>query len=255
MECYRVWLILALALLAAGARAEESAPVYCVAKPDSDSSKLQEALDWTCGKGNSLGSVDCSAIQSGGSCFQPDTLTNHASYAFTLYYYHQSTASHACDFKGLATLTSSNPSSGTCVYPTTSQSSAGMSSSTPSDGGSVPTSPLTGSTPSFPLLGSPAPSPNGAPTTASISLIACVQVLLMITASLALLLLIDCKKSQTSLQRSQSGQGSEGQTEPAEGTFGIFFYACAPFLCNRAGVADCLAEMLRVILLQVRSIS
>ncbi|MCO5608585.1 hypothetical protein L7F22_062798 [Adiantum nelumboides] len=156
MGKHAVMLLLALALLSGPRRLAEAATMYCVANANADTSKLQEALDWTCGRGSNMGSVDCSAIQSGGSCFQPDTLANHASYAFTLYYYHQKAASEACDFKGLATLSSINPSSGSCVYPTSeaSASTSPSSGSSPSNSGSI--TPL-------PLLGSPAPSPNGAP--------------------------------------------------------------------------------------------
>eukprot|EP00250_Pteridium_aquilinum_P008174 c17736_g1_i1 orf=222-887(-) len=153
--------------------------VYCVAKPNADTSKLQDALDWTCGTGSTLGSVDCSAIQKGGSCYDPDTVEAHASYAFTLYYYHQSAASHACDFNGLATLTTSNPSSGTCVYPS-SAISGNPSSTSPNSSGTL--SPPAGTSFSFP--GSPAPSPSEAPSHAvyfgSISLLSLLPLLMLL---------------------------------------------------------------------------
>eukprot|EP00250_Pteridium_aquilinum_P004359 c14576_g2_i1 orf=166-801(+) len=91
---------------------------YCVAASNADQSKLQDALDWACGPaGSSGGGVDCSAILQTGSCYSPNTLQAHASYAFDAYYVQQGGASGSCDFNGLATPTSSDPSSGSCVYP------------------------------------------------------------------------------------------------------------------------------------------
>ncbi|KAH7440457.1 hypothetical protein KP509_04G108400 [Ceratopteris richardii] len=152
----------AFTLLAGGVRRTASQAVFCVARHGADVQKLQEALDWACGKGNNMGSVDCSAIQSGGACYEPNTVADHASYAFTLYYtLHRDAASQACDFHGLATLTPQNPSSGNCVYPT-SQDSVGNVSPSPPDASSM-VSPL-----QFPpqISDSPAPSPNSASSTA-----------------------------------------------------------------------------------------
>lgn len=118
-----------------------SSSFYCVASPNADVSKLQTALDWACGSGPGQGNVDCSAIQSGGSCYNPNAITNHASYAFDLYYSKQNGASSACNFNGLATLTQTSPSSGTCVYP--SSSSGATSSSNTTTTTTPPTTPTT----------------------------------------------------------------------------------------------------------------
>ncbi|KAH7280514.1 hypothetical protein KP509_36G000700 [Ceratopteris richardii] len=99
------------------ARRLQSAP-YCVAAPNADTTKLQDALDWACGpEGSSGGGVDCSAILQSGSCYNPNTVAAHASYAFDYYYVKQNGASGSCDFDGLATTTSNDPSTGSCVYP------------------------------------------------------------------------------------------------------------------------------------------
>ncbi|KAJ9140849.1 hypothetical protein P3X46_031445 [Hevea brasiliensis] len=85
---------------------------WCVALAGVPQIDLQNALDWACG----LGMTDCSAIQDGGACFEPDTLLSHASYAFNNYYQQNGNSDIACNFGGTATLTKSNPSYGKCNY-------------------------------------------------------------------------------------------------------------------------------------------
>jgi len=78
---------------------------WCVAKPGTPQSTLQTALDYACGtKG-----TDCSQINQGGSCYNPNSLQNHASFAFNSYYV-KNPAATSCDFGGVATVTSTNPS-------------------------------------------------------------------------------------------------------------------------------------------------
>ncbi|GMP73731.1 hypothetical protein CsSME_00031402 [Camellia sinensis var. sinensis] len=97
---------------------------WCVALAGVPQVDLQNALDWACG----LGMADCGPIQSGGACFEPDTLLSHASYAFNYYYQQNGNSDIACNFGGTATLTKSNPSYGKCVY----ASSKSVGSSAPS---------------------------------------------------------------------------------------------------------------------------
>ncbi|KAH7544602.1 glucan endo-1,3-beta-glucosidase 13 isoform X1 [Ziziphus jujuba] len=87
---------------------------WCVAHPGVSQIDLQNALDWACG----LGMADCSAIQNGGPCFDPDTLLSHASYAFNVYYQQNGNSDIACNFGGTATLTKNNPSYDKCIYAT-----------------------------------------------------------------------------------------------------------------------------------------
>uniref|UniRef100_A0A7N0U2I0 X8 domain-containing protein n=1 Tax=Kalanchoe fedtschenkoi TaxID=63787 RepID=A0A7N0U2I0_KALFE len=87
---------------------------WCVAAPGASQADLQNALDWACG----LGMADCRPIQTGGSCFNPDTLLSHASYAFNYYYQQNGNSDIACNFGGTAALTKTDPSYDKCIYTT-----------------------------------------------------------------------------------------------------------------------------------------
>ncbi|KAL6993248.1 glucan endo-1,3-beta-D-glucosidase [Sarracenia purpurea var. burkii] len=85
---------------------------YCTAKEGADAKMLQAALDWACGPGK----VDCSPLLQGKSCYEPDTLPAHATYAFDTYYQKMGKVSGTCDFNGVATITTTNPSHGSCEF-------------------------------------------------------------------------------------------------------------------------------------------
>ncbi|KAH9325696.1 hypothetical protein KI387_005874, partial [Taxus chinensis] len=87
---------------------------WCIAKSGVSDTSLQVALDYACG----LGGADCGAIQQGGTCYNPDTVAAHASYAFDNYYKKNGMTSASCDFGGNAVVTNQDPSSGTCTYST-----------------------------------------------------------------------------------------------------------------------------------------
>ena len=78
---------------------------WCVAKPTVPDPIIQEAMDYACGSG-----ADCKSIQSNGSCYQPDTLVAHASYAFNSYWQKSKIGGGTCDFGGTAILVTVDPS-------------------------------------------------------------------------------------------------------------------------------------------------
>ncbi|XP_060167409.1 glucan endo-1,3-beta-glucosidase [Lycium barbarum] len=98
---------------------------WCVAKNGAAQTALQSALDYACGKG-----ADCSAIQQGGSCYNPNSLQSHASYAFNSYF-QKNPGQTSCDFGGAATITNSNPSTGSCVFPASGSSTSSPTTPTP----------------------------------------------------------------------------------------------------------------------------
>ncbi|XP_024527480.1 glucan endo-1,3-beta-glucosidase 3 [Selaginella moellendorffii] len=96
-----------------GAGSNTSVRTWCVAKQGVSDNSLQAALDYACGQG----SADCSSIQPGQACFFPDSVFSHASFAFNSYYLKNKMAAGTCDFAGVATVTTNDPSSGQCSFP------------------------------------------------------------------------------------------------------------------------------------------
>lgn len=78
---------------------------WCIASSGASPTALKVALDYACG----YGGADCSAIQPSGSCYDPNTVKDHASYAFNDYY-QKNPAGTSCVFGGTAQLVSTDPS-------------------------------------------------------------------------------------------------------------------------------------------------
>ncbi|XP_050213747.1 glucan endo-1,3-beta-glucosidase 8-like [Mercurialis annua] len=83
---------------------------WCVFNPNAkDLSKLADNIDFACTFS------DCTALGYGSSCNGLDANGN-ASYAFNMYYQVQKQDQMACNFQGLAMVTSQNLSQGTCNF-------------------------------------------------------------------------------------------------------------------------------------------
>ncbi|KAK9292332.1 hypothetical protein L1049_020298 [Liquidambar formosana] len=85
---------------------------WCVANPRADVPTLQGAIDYCC----SQPGVNCGPIQPGGSCFQPNTLIDHANYAINLFYKAHGGGRQWCPSNS-GFIIFSDPSHDSCVFP------------------------------------------------------------------------------------------------------------------------------------------
>ncbi|GMG98262.1 hypothetical protein Nepgr_000102 [Nepenthes gracilis] len=85
--------------------APDSGKTWCVPRSDVGDATLQAKLDYVCSTG-----VDCKPIQDGGSCFLPNTVRSHASFAMNAYYQINGGHDSDCDFAGAGVITSTDPS-------------------------------------------------------------------------------------------------------------------------------------------------
>ncbi|CAN4095040.1 unnamed protein product [Withania somnifera] len=93
---------------------------WCVVRSDASNEALQRGLDYACSNG-----ADCAPIQSSGLCYLPNTIQNHASYAFNSFYQRSNMAPGSCQFAGTATFAKTDPSYGSCVYPASPRAAGG----------------------------------------------------------------------------------------------------------------------------------
>ncbi|EOA14296.1 hypothetical protein CARUB_v10027463mg [Capsella rubella] len=73
--------------------------------------QLQANIDYACSQ-----NVDCSPIQPGGDCFNPNTLFDHASYVMNAYYQNHGRVDQGCGFQHTGCFVFADPSNGSCVY-------------------------------------------------------------------------------------------------------------------------------------------
>ncbi|KAL5070840.1 hypothetical protein RYX36_021727, partial [Vicia faba] len=104
-----------------------SSTSWCVVRSDASYNVLQTALDYACGSG-----ADCLPLQPDELCFLPNTIQAHASYAFNSYYQKIARAPGSCDFSGTATIAQTDPSYGSCVYPSSTSGAGGSNTPTTS---------------------------------------------------------------------------------------------------------------------------
>ncbi|XP_015958060.1 PLASMODESMATA CALLOSE-BINDING PROTEIN 3-like [Arachis duranensis] len=104
--------VICMVLLAVVAASNIAEATWCVVRSGASAGALQAGLNWACSHG-----ADCGPIRPGGSCFNPNTIQNHASYAYDSYYQRNGKAPSACNFGGTATIAVSDPSFGGCRYP------------------------------------------------------------------------------------------------------------------------------------------
>ncbi|KAK9089759.1 hypothetical protein Scep_028841 [Stephania cephalantha] len=90
-----------------GVTAAAAGQTWCVADEKMRGERLQEGLDYACGEGG----ADCRPIQEGATCWNPNTVHAHASYAFNSYYQKKRRAVGSCYFGGAAFVSSGAVSS------------------------------------------------------------------------------------------------------------------------------------------------
>ncbi|ERN10048.1 hypothetical protein AMTRI_Chr06g194910 [Amborella trichopoda] len=110
---------------------------WCIARSNGGEQALQAALDYACGMG-----ADCAPIQPNGLCYLPNTMQAHASYAMNSYYQRKGNAPGSCDFGGNAVVAMTDPSYGSCVYPSSASTAGGSSVPPPPPGTGTGTSPF-----------------------------------------------------------------------------------------------------------------
>ncbi|CAN6184336.1 unnamed protein product [Urochloa humidicola] len=102
-----------------------AASQWCVCRQDAPQTSLQKTIDYACGAG-----ADCNSIHENGGCYNPNTVAAHCSWAANSYYQNNKAKGATCDFTGTAALTTSDPSSSGCSYPTSASAVGTMTPTT-----------------------------------------------------------------------------------------------------------------------------
>ncbi|WVZ66609.1 hypothetical protein U9M48_015801 [Paspalum notatum var. saurae] len=102
-----------------------AASQWCVCRQDAQQAMLQKTIDYACGSG-----ADCTAIHENGACYNPNTVPAHCSWAANSYYQNNKAKGATCDFTGTAALTTTDPSSSGCSYPTSASAAGTMTPTT-----------------------------------------------------------------------------------------------------------------------------
>ncbi|XP_031104497.1 PLASMODESMATA CALLOSE-BINDING PROTEIN 3 [Ipomoea triloba] len=84
---------------------------WCIADEQTPDEELQRAVDWACRNG-----ADCSKIEVNQPCYLPNTVKDHASFAFNSYFQKMKHKGGNCYFNAAALLTALDPSHGSCKF-------------------------------------------------------------------------------------------------------------------------------------------
>lgn len=95
--------------------AAHAGQTWCVANVHAGEKKLQAALDYACSE---EAGADCRPIQRGATCYNPNSIEAHASYAFNSFYQKKARGAGTCDFGGAAYVATQPPRFGNCEFPT-----------------------------------------------------------------------------------------------------------------------------------------
>ncbi|XP_073136368.1 probable glucan endo-1,3-beta-glucosidase A6 isoform X2 [Henckelia pumila] len=90
--------------------------IWCVVASQMNITNLETALDFACSQGNGT----CDALAPGKACYEPVSVTAHASFAFSSYWSKFRSSGASCYFNGLAVQTITDPSHGSCQFPSVS---------------------------------------------------------------------------------------------------------------------------------------
>ncbi|KAI5648297.1 hypothetical protein M9H77_34302 [Catharanthus roseus] len=96
--------------------AAHSSATWCICKDGMSDAVMQKALDYACGAG-----ADCNPTHQNGVCFNPNTVRAHCNYAVNSYFQRKGQAPGSCDFAGTATVTTTDPSTAGCAYPSSAR--------------------------------------------------------------------------------------------------------------------------------------
>lgn len=80
--------------------------LWCVAARGANLTELGSAIDYACASGNGT----CDSLMPGRECYEPVSVSWHASYAFSSYWARFRSQGATCYFDGLAEQTTANPS-------------------------------------------------------------------------------------------------------------------------------------------------
>ncbi|ERN10615.1 hypothetical protein AMTRI_Chr10g3030 [Amborella trichopoda] len=106
------WILVALLSLNLPLSDGDDEKQWCIADPQTTDEQLQGAMNWACGTGG----VNCTKIQPGGECYDPNIVVDHASYVFNDYWQRFKNQGAYCYFNAVALNTGEDPSHGSCKF-------------------------------------------------------------------------------------------------------------------------------------------